>query len=181
MSDTVAQVDRPDWTLLERACRIWTEDDATVGLPDHETLAAAFKRIYKVPMPDCLERYDDGESVYKRLPAHLVTCESYPGNWAIAAWPILFIGDRITVVLKWSSSVKTDKGRLVHTTTSSHKGNLNVSHETFQANDDDRPQHNVTDHGVTWLFGHVDFKSAEALRLLRAAEQADELRSDKSK
>ena len=109
MSDTVAQVDRPDWTLLERTCRIWTEDDATVGLPDHETLAAAFKRIYKVPMPDCLERYDDGESVYKRLPAHLVTCESYPGNWAIAAWPILFIGDRITVVLKWSSSVKTDK------------------------------------------------------------------------
>jgi hypothetical protein len=76
----------PSWTLIKQAHRVWCEDDATVGMPDHETVEQAFERIYAVPMPPPIETFDDGESVYKRLCLGIVVCESYPGNSEIAVW-----------------------------------------------------------------------------------------------
>jgi hypothetical protein len=163
--------ERPAWSLMSRAFPIWTEDDATASSPDHERLEAAFQRIFRVPMPKPIETYDDGDAIYELLPALVVVRRSYPGNNAIAAWPILLRGFEVTIVLKWPNSVKLGEGRLgrlVHTFVSSWQGLA-----TFSANDDDRPEHKVTDHTVTWLRGHVDFESKEALALLRAAEQAD--------
>lgn len=78
--------ERPNWTQLKKAKRVWAEDDATISQLDHETVDRAFKRIYGVTMPNHLEIYDDGESVYKRLPMGIVICESYPGNSEIAVW-----------------------------------------------------------------------------------------------
>ena len=164
-------VERPAWTRVKRAICVWSEDDATVGHRDHERLAAAFERIYKVPVPAPLEVFDDGDAVYKRLPASLMVCASYPGNSSIHAWPILHEGDPITVVLKWPSSIRNGE-RLVHTSVYCHS--YSGAGDGFQASDDDRPTHLVTDHTVTWVQGHVDFNGREALALLQAAQLADE-------
>ena len=77
---------RPDWTRIKQATHVWSEDDATVGHSDHETVDRAFKRIYGVTVPTPLETLDDGEAYYKRLPMGIVVCESYPGNSEIAVW-----------------------------------------------------------------------------------------------
>jgi hypothetical protein len=155
---------------------VWSEDDATVGCSGHETLSAAFKRLYAVPMPEPIEVYDDGDAVYKHLPINIIVCESYPGNSSIHAWPVLHDGDLVTIVLKWPNNAK-DGNRLVHTQVFSRSG-VGVN-ERFQANDDDRPHHLVADHTVTWRQGHVDLKGRESLQLLRAAQFADEAASEK--
>lgn len=80
--------DRPLWTLKERATRVWSEDEATVSDPDHETVNEAFLRIYKVPVPRPLETWDAGDAVYELLPASLVVVRSYPGNDEILAFAV---------------------------------------------------------------------------------------------
>jgi hypothetical protein len=59
------------------------EDDATLSDPGHETVEAAFKRIYKVEMCTPLETWDGGDALYKLMPEgefFVVLVESYPGN-----------------------------------------------------------------------------------------------------
>ena len=92
-------------------------------------------------------------------------------------------GDLVTVVLKHAANA-VGKSRLVHTHVCKfpdteveadvvlYRG-VRLSTEVFQANDDDRVEHFVTDVGVTWLHGHVPFDSPEALELVRRAELAD--------
>lgn len=167
---------RPDWTFVERAYRVWSEDDATVHTRDHETIDVAFRRIYKVSMPTPLETYDDGEIIYRLMPAFLVVCDSYPGNSSLVAWPMVFENDPVTIVLKFPVNA-AGGSRLVHTAVRSW-GSISrlptgVKGQVFDANDDDRPQHYITDHTLTWLQGHVDLKSEVALQLIRTAEQAD--------
>ena len=207
---------RPDWTLVRRACRVWTEDDATTGQLDHETMSQAFKRIYKLVMPTPLETWDDGETIYKKLPAGLVACASYPGNSGIVAWPLLSHGDPVTVVLRsvpiadgaiadgpdggnrlvhtrvvrWSKETVPDmfakllraQGvRALNQSIFGHDGGGIVVGETFETEDDDRPEHRVTDRTVTWVEGHVPLDGEEALALLRAADDTDEQTKDKEK
>lgn len=71
---------RPDWARPDRSTRIWSEDDATTSLPDHEGVAAAHERLRGMAIPRPLETWDDGESVYKLLPGGIVVVDSYPGN-----------------------------------------------------------------------------------------------------
>ena len=90
-------------------------------------------------------------------------------------------GDLITVVIKHPANIDQimgaefgKSGRLVHTTVFvwSHHRAPDVR-GVFEANDDDRIQHRLTDLGTTWLPGHVPFDSPEALELVRRAEEAD--------
>ena len=190
---------RPDWSLIRRACRVWAEDDATTGQLDHETMDRAFLRIYKLPMPAPLETWDDGESFYKRLPAGLVARESYPGNSEIAAWPLLSHGDPVTVVLRtapenesrlvhtrvvcWTKTpvpdmfakmLRAQGVRTLNTSIFGHDGGGSiVAGEAFETEDDDRPEHRVTDRTVTWTDGHVPLDGEDALTLLLEAERAD--------
>jgi hypothetical protein len=71
---------RPDWTLNKNSSRVWREDDATTGDPDHETLGKAWRRLYGVDNPTALETHDDGDGVYSLYPRRIVTYTSYPGN-----------------------------------------------------------------------------------------------------
>jgi hypothetical protein len=173
--ESVFVMQRPDWTLVKRAYRVWLEDDATTNQLDHETLAKAFARIYKLPIPVPREMFDDGDAVYKRLVGSLVVCESYPGNSGIYAWPILLDNDPITIVLKWPNNA-LGGSRLLHTFV--YCRSYSSKDEAFQANNDDRSTHRVFDHTITWITGHIDFASKEALALLRAAEQADKEEAD---
>lgn len=163
-SKTEKIVEQPNWTFTKKAHCVWSEDDADVGLPGHETLDRAYKRIYKAHMPEALETWDAGDALYGRLPGGIVVCSSYPGNSGIFTWTILLIGDLITVVL-------LTEARLVHTKVV--LWNLVTSREYFQADsEDDRTIHHVTDHGVTWLPGHIDLGSPEAVALLKASQKA---------
>jgi hypothetical protein len=78
----------PDWTSSLNASKVWSEDDADVGLPGHVTLVAAFSRRYKLPILDPVEVWDEGDAVYKLLPAGIVLVESYPGNSEIRELPV---------------------------------------------------------------------------------------------
>lgn len=86
--------------------------------------------------------------------------------------PTLQHGDDITIALKWPSSMKNGE-RLVHTSISHYPPNKPIACNTFQANDDDRPEHRLSDRGVTWLLGHASFSCPEAREMIRLAEEAD--------
>ena len=81
--------------------------------------------------------------------------------------PELRHGLPITIALKWASSMKKGE-RLVHTYIFSPLHS--IIGDTFQASDDDRPEHQVMDHGLTWVVGHIPFDSAEGRELIRRAE-----------
>jgi hypothetical protein len=78
---TKTEIGRPGWTFPEYSSLVWREDDATVSCPGHETLEAAFVKIYKMKMPPPLETWDGGDAMYTRLPGGIVMIEvSCPGS-----------------------------------------------------------------------------------------------------
>jgi hypothetical protein len=78
----------PMWIKKENTKTVWSEDDADCGLPGHDTLDAAFKRLYKATMLDPLETWDAGDASFKLLPAGIVVVASYPGNSEIRELPM---------------------------------------------------------------------------------------------
>ncbi len=70
---------------------IWSEDDATVGISDHEYLESALKRIFGVEkasqMLEMAVRWpESGDGT--RYELKLVISSSYPGNSSIAVEPM---------------------------------------------------------------------------------------------
>jgi hypothetical protein len=82
------------------------------------------------------------------------------------------VGSPITIALKWSNSMKNGE-RLVRTYVSHHSHLYPINEKAFCANDDDHPEHHLSNYGVTWLPGHISFDSPEAKILTRWAEYAE--------
>lgn len=70
---------------------IWSEDDATVGISDHEYLDVALKRIFGVEkasqMLEIARRWPES-SDGNRYELKLVINSSYPGNSSITVEPM---------------------------------------------------------------------------------------------
>lgn len=80
MSELTEQ--EPFWIKRDYLERRWTEDDATVGMPDHESLSSALKRL-GLRDRSVVAEWDAGDAQYSLLLGGVVTCSSYPGNSGI--------------------------------------------------------------------------------------------------
>lgn len=81
--------------------------------------------------------------------------------------------DPITVVALYNSP----RGRIIQTTVFDWRRFKKAPPHppvgpTFEANEDDRVEHNLTDEGKTWVRGHVANDSPEAIAMLNAAGPA---------
>jgi len=71
---------RPSWTEPAASKRVWSEDDADIGCQGHETLDAAFKRLYPKKTRAPIKKWDEGDATYELLSGGIVIVASYPGN-----------------------------------------------------------------------------------------------------
>src|SRR5688572_20510802 len=73
---------RPRWTRRRNTESVWSEDDATPGTPGHETIRAAWERIYNENYSTIAwaEIHDDGDAYFRLTGDGRIAIESYPGN-----------------------------------------------------------------------------------------------------
>lgn len=82
--------ERPEWSASQNSKSVWTEDEATCGDPDHETIKAAWRRSFGEDYPDvCLASWDAGDAVFRLFPKGRVAVCSFPGNSEIRVIDVL--------------------------------------------------------------------------------------------
>lgn len=82
----MAEEHNPSWTRWPSS---WSEDDATVLDPDHETASTAWSRLYgeALNIGEAVAIFDGGDAVFTLMPRGRVLVSSWPGNCSILQVP----------------------------------------------------------------------------------------------